>query len=107
MHIEVYFPQAVLYMTQELCIQRNMDIIFSQNIGFADLVECYYCGLSRKGWLHNDDPIVFHMQMKPQCKEVVTLIGRGISSCRDLYDVSEQCVSTNMHLKGLYLANVR
>lgn len=57
--------------------------------GFADIVACFQCGLTHKQFKKDDDPIIIHIQLKPDCPYITELINEGIRSCKDLKDDAE------------------
>ncbi|VDI68369.1 Hypothetical predicted protein [Mytilus galloprovincialis] len=57
--------------------------------GFSDIVACFYCGLVHKNWKRDDDPIVIHFQLQADCHFVIELRNKGILSCKNLIDESE------------------
>lgn len=57
--------------------------------GFSDIVACFHCGLVHKNWKRDDDPIVIHFQLQPDCHFIIELRKKGIISCENLVDESE------------------
>ncbi|CAG2210706.1 unnamed protein product [Mytilus edulis] len=57
--------------------------------GFSDIVACFHCGLVHKNWNRDDDPIVLHFQLQPDCHYIIELRHKGIISCKNLVDESE------------------
>lgn len=56
--------------------------------GFADIVACFHCGLTHKTFQQDDDPIIIHIKLKPQCPYITGLRNEGILSCKDLMEDS-------------------
>jgi hypothetical protein len=61
--------------------------------GFADMVACFQCGLTHKTFHQDDDPIIIHIKLKPQCPYITGLRNEGILSCKDLMEDSLEIVS--------------
>ncbi|XP_076076687.1 baculoviral IAP repeat-containing protein 7-B-like [Mytilus galloprovincialis] len=57
--------------------------------GFSDIVACFFCGLVHKNWKKDDDPIIIHFQLQPDCHFIIELRNKGIISCKNLVDEPE------------------
>ncbi|XP_063403445.1 baculoviral IAP repeat-containing protein 2-like [Mytilus trossulus] len=57
--------------------------------GFSDIVACFHCGIVHKNWKRDDDPIMIHFQLQPDCHYIIELRLKGITSCKNLVDESE------------------
>ena len=64
--------------------------------GFADMVACFQCGLTHKTFHQDDDPIIIHIKLKPQCPYITGLRNEGILSCKDLM---EDSLETDIEMK--------